>query len=333
MTALDPETLVYSPNEASDAYCDYARKREKYPGITWGVTSIDEKTIPMLPGDLVGIMGRPGHGKSSLMAYLARKTAKDLVKRNAEDECVIYVTQEQIVEEIEAFFQISDSYNLNEFAFGKVPLDTVLAGAVKRISQPIWLIGKSMARRRQSPRMTIQNIQKAILSIEDSFGIKPAMVALDYIQIVPVHGFYKRWEQVEEVSIRCKEMAAHMGCPFVIGIQASRMVDDRQSKVPQMSDAQHSSGIEQTVDKLFGLWRPALTEERANNRGEPNQVRVGNRDFEVVDNLIVVKMIKQRMAQAGFAWGLRFAPQYVQLAEMEDTATARWLDYEETMEP
>lgn len=310
---LDPRSLILSPSEASTAYVSYAEQIKRWPGITWGVAAIDRAMIPMRPGDVVGVLARPGHGKSTLMAYLCRKTAKDIITRGTQDrECVVYCTFEQSCEEIETFFQIDgDAYSASDLAWGRVDLDTVRKGAIKRIGLPVWMMGKSMIRRGKLPRMTVDNVYRALESMELDHGIKPVLIILDYIQIVPIDKASERTVQVGDAINRAKtDLAMNVGCPIVFGVQAKREIDGRTNKIPTAADCQWASEIEQASDKLIGQWRPCLTED-------VKTVQVNGHDYPVTDNLLVAKLLKQRGEAAGQTFALFFAPQWVKLAEME----------------
>jgi hypothetical protein len=89
-------------------------------------------------------------------------------------------------------------------------------------------------------------------------------------------------------------------------------VDSYKVKIPGEGDAQWSSGIEQTVDKMFGLWRPWKTENR-----EGPGIEVNGQTLPITENLFVIRNTKQRGADSGKVFVLHFAPQWVQLAEME----------------
>lgn len=310
----DYRKLIHTPSESATEYVAYADGLSKSKGLTWGVKSLDEAMIPLHPGDVCGIIARPGHGKSSLAAFLARKTAKDILAREADTkECVVYVTFEQSTEEIEAFFQIDQGqYSVTDFAWGKVDLDVIRRGAVRRVGLPVWLMGKSMARRGSLPRMTVENVYRGLETIEHDYKIKPVLIVLDYIQIVPVDRAQDRVNQVSEAINRSKtDLAMNVGCPVVICVQADRGVDKYASKVPTSSDCQWSSAIEQASDKLFGIWRPALTQD------EGSSVRVNGTEIAVTDSLLIAKLLKQRFAAAGKLFALHFAPEYIKLADLE----------------
>lgn len=313
---LHHSTLVFTPAEISTAYVEYAEKIREHAenGLTWGVPSMDKAIIPLRPGDVVGIIARPGHGKSTLSAYLAKRTAMNIMRENGQDrQCVVFCTFEQTVEECEAFFECGTQYNVSEFAWGKVPMDIVKRQAVKRIDLPVWLMGKSLVRRRRTPRMTPDTIYRAIDSIEADYGVKPALVVLDYIQIVPVEHARERVQQVGEAILKSKELAGEIGAPIVVCVQAKRQVDTYQSKIPTAADCQWASAIEQAADKLLGIWRPCLTDEKL--IGET--IKVAGREVVLTQNLFVAKLLKQRWYSAGHVFLLHFDPAAVKLADLE----------------
>lgn len=309
----DYRALIHTPADLAVEFIDYARKIRANPGIAWGVPSMDRVIIPMRPGDVTGIIARPGHGKSTMSAYLARRIGKQLAESQSADQCVVYVTFEQSIEEIEAMFEIDagSGYSLADVAWGRADIDAMIRSSAKRPSLPVVLIGKSQSRRKQTPRMTVDNVYRALASLETDYKVKPALVILDYIQIIPVDKAVDRVTQVGEAIVRSKELAIDIGAPIVFCVQASRKVDDYGEKIPTASDCQWASAIEQTADKLLGIWRPALTEE-------PNTVlNIGGREVKLSQNLFIARLLKQRMAPAGQTFVLNFAPEYVRLSDME----------------
>lgn len=307
----DIRSLFFSPNEASTYFVQYAEKLKDQPGIKWGVRSLDDKVLPMHPGDVVGVIARPGHGKSSLAAYLARHTAEQLIDEGRSGECVVYVSFEQAIEEIEAMFQSSEDASVTDIAWGRADMEIVKRNAVRRIKLPVWFMGRSMERRKKIPRMTVDNIYRGLAAMEDDYKIKPALVVFDYIQLVPLDKNMDRTQQVSEAIVRSKELASYLGCPIVVCVQASREVDKFKIKIPGAADCQWASAIEQTADKLFGLWRPYLTEEK------DKPLFLGEQQIPITPELLIMQLLKQRMAPAGNRFALHFAPQYIRLADME----------------
>ena len=75
----DYRVLVHTPAELSGEYIAWAEHIRSDSGVPFGVPAIDKHVIPMRAGDLVSIIARPGMGKTSLMAYLAREHAQRIM--------------------------------------------------------------------------------------------------------------------------------------------------------------------------------------------------------------------------------------------------------------
>ena len=100
----DFRQLINTPADLAVEHLDWATRNATMPGMSWGIPTVDRYVIPMRSGDLVGIMARPGHGKSSLLAYLARTESKRIIERGTQEtEAVVYVTWESSAEEITNF--------------------------------------------------------------------------------------------------------------------------------------------------------------------------------------------------------------------------------------
>ena len=312
----DFKKLIHTPADLSVEHLNWARRNATMPGMSWGIPIVDKYVIPMRPGDLVGLIARPGHGKSSIMAYLARTEAKRIMERNASDtEAVIYVTWESSAEELENFFAADDKISASDVAWGRADIDALTRKAVKRAAIPIWVIGHGIGRATaNTPRMTVDVVYSAIESMQADYGVKPTLVLLDYIQLIPVTQAGERVMQVTEAVIRAKELAQHAAVAAVAGVQARREVDTYKQPIPEKADAQWASGIEQTVDKLFGFWRPCLSPGFENQLIEVEGVP-GTHD--VNQRLIIMRMLKQRGEDGRRTWALHFAPQYLKLNEIE----------------
>jgi replicative DNA helicase len=299
-------------------YVDWADSLRYAPGVPFGIPVMDRKVIPFHPGDMVVFCARPGHGKTSILAYLARTEAKRIQARAAGNEVVVYVTWEQVVEEIESVFQCSDTYTATDLAWGRVPIADVKRVAMGRASLPIFVIGDSLARTNaKSPRMYPEIVFEAIESLEADFKVRPSLICVDYIQLIPIRNQADRHKQVIEAAHRVKEIAKRVGCPAAVAVQARREVDSRDIKLPGLWDAQWSSAIEQTADKFFSLWRPWLTEPHFDDQGRETQVSIDHVEYPVKPELLLMRMLKQRFEDGRWTWALRFQPQYLKLCALE----------------
>lgn len=305
--------LIHNPSDLSAEHVAFAERTLNAPGIPFGVACVDEVMNPMLPGDMVVICARPGMGKTSIMATLARAEARRIVARGTDDtEAVFYITWEQVAEEIDLLLGANEHYSGIDIMRGKVDLDTVKQQATQRADLPIWVIGDSVSRTSvKSLRMFPDVVFDAIQLAVEEFGVKPTLLIFDYMQIIPARNVSDKIMQVTLASNMSKELAKRVGCPSVVGVQAGRQVDQKEFKIPVLTDAQWSSATEQDTDKFFGLWRPILTD-----KGKP-PIKIGEREFPITENLLVMQMSKQRFGPAGYTWGMHFNLEHLKLCELE----------------
>lgn len=311
--------LVFTPAQAAAAAVEYYRNLATHKGDPlWGVPEIDRQMLAPRDGDVIGIIGRPGHGKSTSLASIARHKARILQFRNAEhpDEepgVVMYFSLEQLVEEMEAMFQAAPGLTATEFMAGELPVATIEKASLDRPALPLWVVGRSIASGRGMPRMTADNLFAALRGMSRAFGVRVKMVCLDYIQILPVENTRERVFQVGEAIINSKELAQAIGCPLVFGVQANRASDGREDKIPGMADCQWASQLEQTADKLFGVARPWLW------RFINKQVLTPQGDkLDVEEFMLYVRKLKERFAKfAGSTYLIDMDPGLVALASRE----------------
>ena len=279
---------------------------------------LDRVLIPLHPGDLMAVVARPGHGKSSFMAYMARRVARQLQQANVADRCVVYVTWEQSIEEIEAFFQSGGSYTSTDMAWGRVPREVIIRNSFSRPALPVWLMGSSIMKADQAkPPMTVEMVYEALRGLRARFGLRPALVCLDYLQIIPVARASERTEQVANATIEAKALALDLGCPIIGGVQAARGVDRYENPIPTMGDAQHSSAIEQTADKQIALWRPIKNEEAKGKSERRQSVVIGGVQYDITPELLVIRVLKQRFDVGHGTYAVRFVPQTLEMADYE----------------
>jgi len=68
---------------------------------------------------------------------------------------------------------------------------------------------------------------------------------VDYLQAISLKGNMKKWEKVEEISSKLKQLAVDLGIPVVASAQLRR---DAQGKRPELSDFSDSSQLEKDAD-------------------------------------------------------------------------------------
>lgn len=306
-------SLIFTPDEAATSWIRYAEFIRTEPGLTWGVERIDRTILPLRRGKILGIIARPGHGKSSLAVYLARREAQTIVL-NGRKEMVFYVTLDQPVEEIETVMQSESGISVSDIAWGRADLEVMRAKAIKRVHLPLAYVGKSAIEYRRTAPFTFRNIYTEITNEARRLGVRVSLIVIDYIQKFHVGEREQRNDQVTEAIFAARELALDLQCKMIVCVQAAREVDRDGDKLPRAHHCQHASAIEQEADALVGLWRPIKTET-----AREVTVNIGGQKYllPITPELLLMRLDKQRGEAAGINYALHFSPQLVSLAELE----------------
>ncbi len=311
----DVEQLFFTPAELGTAYVAYGDYIRETPGVRFHVKSLDDYIIPPRPGQMVVVVARPGNGKTSFAIAFVKKTIDEIKSRDAQkQECVVYITYDQPVEEIYSMYQAEVNCTVEDFAWGRVDHDRLVKKSLDKIEDPLFVIGRGMMNREKQPDLTFDNVFRSIAAMESKYHTKPALLVIDYIQNIIIPHKEKRMDMVAEASIQAKDLCKRLACPLIVLAQAGRQVDKSDSKIPGLADCQHSSQLEQDSTKVYGLMRPAVS-----MTDSPFvKVRVDGREtqLENTQNLLLMQVAKQRMTKAGRVFALYLNPATLQLEDL-----------------
>lgn len=294
--------LVYTPVEVARYTLEEIERRKNNPraGIPMGLATVDKVMKPLRPGELVTVVGRPSHYKSGLAQWWARWLATDCQGEEA-GGCVVYGTTEMSIEE-HGIYDLANAANLDAEAVGAGELsdaewEAVQAASMRRGALPLWLLGHSLARRKERVRMTVFRIERALYWIEDNMDFRARVVFLDYLNLLqserkPGQRPDRRVD-ISEIVACAKDLALTMGCPVVLLAQANREADKREWKMPMMADCMETAAIEQYSDKVFSVWMPKV-EATSDYITDPSGERL-----EITDNLLLLGLVKQKNGKAG----------------------------------
>jgi replicative DNA helicase len=323
--------IAYSPQEASSLAVkkiDLLR-HDIGGGVKTGITDVDAMVLPFRPGELITVLGYTSNYKSGFMNWLSKEAIKS-IPTNA-NEIVIRVTWEQSVEEDTLTWLAGDAdMSITKLARGLVDeaeWKLLLNSSVRRAITPMWIVGhseiESRDRRQARPRMTMTDVGKAIQYIVNEATDtqwRVRMIVLDYLQRIrpdKEDGDSKREQMMEAVN-RAKDAAISFGCPVVLGVQTRRESQDRDDKFPCIDDGQETSNIEQSSDKMFGLWYPIKTEKEGKLiDGIP-----------VSKNLLMLRLLKQKLGEAPKTFALYVDPEHNRIGSADKTGASKERWYE-----
>lgn len=323
---MSQSPLVFTPLEASNAGENYVEFRQKNEGGGMPLyiknleynTQKDDGFMPVMPGELISVIARPGHWKTGFMLRWARERSKDLMRQakagneTAAKSVVVYIALEQKVEELRLFQVAAENkISMSEVASGKIQdWSTVTNGLRRLYDSPLWFIGRSMDRRKMKAQMTDENVYAALSEIEQWQDDNQTQI-IDSVYIDYLQKFRPTGDFVEYYSGLMNTLANWSGdfmTRMVVGVQAKREVDRRDTQIPLMDDGQWSSTIEQFSDGVLSLVRPCLYPKT-----EFDGVTVTGKQQ------LLVSCLKRKLGPANFKAWTHIEPKYNILSEAEIT--------------
>lgn len=321
---MSQSPLVFTPIEASTAGENYVAFRQQNEGggmplyiknLEYNVEK-DDGFMPVMPGELISVIARPGHWKTGFKLRWARERAKDLQRQAAEGNetaaksVVVYITLEQKVEELRLFQVAAENkISMSEVASGRIKDWTTVTHGLRRLyGSPLWFIGRSMDRRKQKIQMTDQNVYTALEEIEKWQDDNQTQI-IDSVYIDYLQKFRPTGDFVEYYGGLMNTLAGWAGdfmTRVVVGVQAKREVDRRDVQIPLMDDGQWSSTIEQFSDGVISLVRPCLYPKK-----EFNGVAING------SQQLLISCLKRKLGPANFSGWSYIDPKYNILNEAE----------------
>lgn len=298
----DIHELMYNPPRAVTATMNEVERRSRLVSeLTWGIPEIDTKFNPVLPGEVMVKIARPGMGKTISSIYLTKHWSKAVRKNivNGKPQVVVYFTVETMIEQFMMVYTSGDSgQTVSNIGRGKADKGKIQMALAKTMGENLFIVGQSQETEATGgvyfPSML--DLDRALTEIR-SQGYQIASVFVDYIQQVgDSHNRFptgkERTAVVEENVALCKALANKHKTGFVVDAQAGRQVDDYGGiRFPLLDDAQHASLIEQAADKVFSITLPAKYIEEGTN------IAINGFLYEVKPSTMGLKMVKQRFGE------------------------------------
>jgi replicative DNA helicase len=215
------------------------------PGLSTGLSAIDDKISGLNKSDLILLAARPGMGKTSLALNVALNVAK--ASHTTVAVFSLEMSREQLVTRLlsaEALVENNKlkTGNLRETDWEKIAdAATVLNGLDIRIDD--------------NPLLSVADMNAKCRRLE-SLGL----VVIDYLQLMTSAGGRdysgeNRQQVVSDISRMMKIMAKELQVPVLCLSQLSRANEKRDDKRPMLSDLRESGAIEQDADIVLFLYR------------------------------------------------------------------------------
>ena len=227
------------------------------PGLSTGLSSVDNKINGLGRSDLLLLAARPGMGKTSMALNVALSAAKTSGKTVAVFS--LEMSKEQLVTRLIA-------------AEGLVENQRLTTGNLResdwvRIAEAASTLSRLDIRIDDNPLLTVADMNAKCRRL-DNLGL----IVIDYLQLMTSAGgkSYQgenRQQAVSDISRMLKIMAKELQVPVLCLSQLSRANEKREDKRPMLSDLRESGAIEQDADIVMFLYREDYYKE---NSDKPN---------------------------------------------------------------
>lgn len=229
--------------ESFDLLDELYKNKGQLRGVPTGFSSLDSKLNGFRPANLIIVAARPSVGKSSLLLNIAQHAAINhkvpvgiFSLEMSREELAIRMVAAQA--DIDSFKITSGRLDDEELAaYGEA--SGILADA------PIYID--------DTASISIMELRTKARRLQVDKGLK--MVIVDYLQLMRGKNTDNRVQEVTEISWGLKALAKELNIPVVAAAQLSRAVEQRGTKIPQLSDLRESGSIEQDADVVIFLYR------------------------------------------------------------------------------
>ncbi|MEQ2027359.1 replicative DNA helicase, partial [Xenorhabdus szentirmaii] len=212
-----------------------------------GFQLLDEKTCGLQAGDLILLAARPSMGKTALGLACCLGALRH---------------QENAVVQIFSLEMPTAQLMLRLTAMeGGVSLSALRSGILDdeqwgRISQSLEQFSRWDQRlviddcSHQTPTLLRARARR----YTRKYG-KPALIMVDYLQLMSAPGQENRTQEIAEISRSLKALGKELDCPVLALSQLNRQVENRPDKRPNNGDLRDSGSLEQDADLILHLYR------------------------------------------------------------------------------
>jgi len=219
-------------------------KKEAITGIPSGFPDLDKMTAGFQNSDLIILAARPSVGKTALALNFAQNAAirhKIPTAVFSLEMSKEMLAQRLLCAEAEIDSQKIKTASLSDSGWKR------LVKSIERLSEaPIFID--------DSPILTAMEMRAKARRLKMEHGI--GLIVIDYLQLMQgKQSVENRVQEISEIARALKTLAREIDVPVIALSQLSRAIEQRQDRIPRLSDLRESGEIEQTADMVFFIHR------------------------------------------------------------------------------
>ena len=280
-------------------------------GVPTGLSDLDEKLGGLHKSDLIILAGRPSMGKTALATNIAYHAAKNIFEKNEKSSVAFFsleMSSEQLSTRILSEQSRIQSNDIRRGRASEEQLNRFIETSRNIYDLPLYID--------ETPAITISTMSNRARRIKRLFGL--SLIVVDYIQLMKTNAkkYEGRVQELSEITQGLKALAKELSVPVLALSQLSRAVEQRDDKIPQLSDLRESGSIEQDADVVMFVYREQYYLEKK----EPKQGSIEHAEWQSKMNdiygLADIIIGKQRHGPTGNVQ-VEFEGQYTKFKDLK----------------
>ena len=214
-------------------------------GVPTGFNDLDNYLSGLQKSDLVILGARPSFGKTALVLDIARQAA--IKHQKPVGIFSLEMSREQVIDRLISAEAQVPLWRLRTGKLNDEMDFAMIQNGLDKLSQtPIFID--------DSPSPDIFELRSAARRLQIEHGL--SLLIIDYLQLIrPRRSTESMVQQITEISRSLKALARELDIPVLAVSQLSRAVDQREIKIPKLSDLRESGSIEQDADVVLFIYR------------------------------------------------------------------------------
>jgi len=242
-----PQNFVSLKDDLTTAYERIANLHAgggKLRGVPTGFPALDETLSGLHKSELIILGARPSVGKTSLALDIARNAAKSGASVGVFS---LEMSRESLQDRI---ISAESQVPLWNILTGRIRNDeefSMIQGALDRLSDVKLYID-------DSPSLNVLQMRSMARRLQVEHGLD--LLIIDYLQLINARRQSDNMvNMITEISRGLKALARELKVPVLALSQLSRGLEQRDHKIPRLSDLRDSGSIEQDADVVMFLYR------------------------------------------------------------------------------
>lgn len=227
-------------------------------GVTTGFEDLDKLLSGFQRSDMIILGARPSLGKTTLALDMARGAA--FKGKASVGIFSLEMSREQLVDRLIAAEANVPFWRLRTGQLNSETDFALIQESLDRLSQMKIFID-------DTPSPNIMQIRSIARRLQSEHGLD--LIVIDYVQLIqPLTNSDNMVQQFTEISHGIKSLARELNVPVLAISQLNRQVDNREVRVPRLSDLRETGSWEQDADVVLMIYRkdrdklePSLEEE------------------------------------------------------------------------